>query len=143
MLGFLTRMVLSVFLDSEGRKALARRAYVTRLEDELKVEMAKTNALVKAMNSQAGQSLGISDKRQGEIETAMVNQAKAQEALNELDLETRQRMLESALAKPHANPPEEVQAAAETGEGGHHRPEMVVAASDVDDEELFGDERNS
>lgn len=140
MLGFLTRMILSLFLDSEGRKALARRAYVTRLEDELKVEMAKTNALVKAMNSQAGQSLGISDKRQGEIHNAMANQVKAQEALNELDLETRQRMLESALDKPHTDPlPEE----AGTVEGGPHRPEMVVAASDVDDEELFGDERNN
>ena len=130
MLGFITRMFLSMFLDQEGRRALARRAYVTQLEDELKVEMAKTNALVKAMNTQAGQSLGISDKRQTEIQTAMVNQAKAQEALGELDLETRQRMLESALDKPHTDP---VQA--------EYEPEIVVAASETDDDELFGDER--
>ena len=132
MLGFITRMLLSMFLDKEGRRALARRAYVTKLEDELKVEMAKTNALVKAMNTQAGQSLGISDKRQTEIQTAMVNQAKAQEALGELDLETRQRMLESALDKPQTEP---VQA--------EYEPEIVVAASETDDDELFGTERDT
>jgi hypothetical protein len=137
LLGFLVRMVMSMFLDQEGRRALARRAYVSKLEDELKVEMAKTNALVKAMNSQADQSLGISDKRQAEIQTAMVNQAKAQEALNELDLETRQRMLESALDKPGVD-----EVAPPANGSGDYQPEMVVAASDTDDEELFGDNKS-
>jgi len=141
VLAFLTRMVLSMFLDAEGRRALARRSYVTKLEDELKVEMAKTNALVKAMNSQADQSLGISDKRQSEIQTAMVNQARAQEALSELDLETRQRMLESALDKPHANPLPEAEVEAEQTSDAEHVPEMVVAGSKTDDEELFGENK--
>ena len=132
MIGFFTRMFLSMFLDEEGRRALARGAYVAKLEDELKVEMAKTNALVKAMNVQADQSLGISDKRKTEIQTAMTNQAKAQEALGELDLETRQRMLESALDKPHADPPP-----------ADYKPEIVVAASETEDEELFGGENKS
>jgi hypothetical protein len=136
VLGFLTRMVVSMFLDKEGRRALARRAYVSSLEDELKVEMAKTNALVKAMNTQADQSLGISDKRQVEIQTALANQGKAQEALGELDLETRQRMLESALDKPHVDP-----APAENADPAYD-PKIVVAASEVDDDELFGSERD-
>ena len=142
MLAFLTRMVLSMFLDAEGRRALARRSYVTKLEDELKVEMAKTNALVKAMNSQADQSLGISDKRQSEIHTAMANQARAQEALGELDLETRQRMLESALDRPHSEPPSQAEIVAEATPDGEHVPEMVVAGSQTDDEELFGDKKS-
>ena len=146
MLGFLTRMVLSMFLDEEGRRALARRAYVTKLEDELKVEMAKTNALVKAMNTQADQSLGISDKRRQEVEVALANQAKAQEALSELDLETRQRMLESALDKPHADPAPAAKPALRpqpAEDAGNHQPEIVVAGSEMDDEELFGSEREN
>lgn len=99
-------MFLSLFLDKEGRNALARRAQIQQLESDLKIEMAKTNALIKAMNRQGEQKLGISEGRQAEIAVAMQSQAKAQEALNELDPETRKRMIERVLADEQARLPQ-------------------------------------
>lgn len=98
-------MFLSLFLDKEGRAALARRAQVSSLEDELKIEMAKTNALITALNKQGKQQLGISDARRVEIDTALASQVKAQEALSELDPDTRRRMIERALADQQAAEP--------------------------------------
>ncbi len=105
MLGFFVRLFLSVFLDKEGRRALARRAQVSSLEDELKIEMAKTNALISALNKQGKQQLGISDARRAEIEAALASQTKAQEALSELDPGTRRLMIERALADQLASQP--------------------------------------
>jgi len=106
VIGFIVRMFLSFFLDKEGRQALARGAHVKQLEDELKIEMAKTNALIKALNTQGSQSLGISDDRQAEITQALESQTRAQAALNELDPETRRRMIERVLAEePKAEGP--------------------------------------
>lgn len=105
MINFLVRMVISMFLDKDGRQALARRAHLQSLEDELKIEMAKTNALISALNSQGKQQLGISDARRAEIDTALASQMKAQEALEELDPETRRLMIERALSEQDANKP--------------------------------------
>ncbi len=105
MLGFFVRLFLSLFLDKEGRRALARRAQVSSLEDELKIEMAKTNALISALNKQGKQQLGISDARRAEIDNALASQTKAQEALSELDPGTRRLMVERALADQLASQP--------------------------------------
>jgi len=105
LFSFLARMVISMFLDKDGRQALARRAHLQGLEDELKVEMAKTNALISALNNQGKQQLGISDARRAEIDTALASQMKAQEALEELDPETRRLMIERALNDQEANNP--------------------------------------
>jgi hypothetical protein len=114
VIGFILRMILSIFLDKEGRIALARRAQVSSLEDELKIEMAKTNALVKALNQQGDQRLGISETRKAEVQSALASQAKAQEALSELYPETRRRMIERALVDQPATAP----AKAETAQPG-------------------------
>ncbi len=106
MIGFIVRLFLSLFLDKDGRQALARRAHINQLEDELKIEMAKTNALINALNKQGDQALGISDDRQAEIAKALESQTRAQAALNELDPETRRRMIERVLAdEPQVNGP--------------------------------------
>ena len=105
LFSFLARMVISMFLDKDGRQALARRAHLQGLEDELKVEMAKTNALISALNNQGKQQLGISDARRAEIDTALNSQMKAQEALEELDPETRRLMIERALSDQEASNP--------------------------------------
>jgi len=106
LIGFFVRLFLSLFLDKEGRQALARRAQVSSLEDELKIEMAKTNALISAINKQGKQQLGISDARRAEIDTALLSQAKSQEALSELDPDTRRLMIERALSDQQAAQPQ-------------------------------------
>lgn len=72
-------LVLSLFLDEEGRKALARRSQTSQLKNELNIERAKTNALVAAINLQGKQNLGISDKRRARIAAAFKSQIRVQD----------------------------------------------------------------
>jgi len=75
MLGFFAKLILSLFLDEEGRRALARREHVSHLDDELKIEMAKTNALIASLNKQGNQKFGVSDERQAKISKALESQS--------------------------------------------------------------------
>lgn len=104
---------------------------MSSLEDELKIEMAKTNALIAAMNKQGNQQLGISDARKAEIDTALASQAKAQEALSELDPDTRRRMIERALADQQAASP---QAAAQPVKAEVIEPGAIVEGLDEEGE---------
>ena len=65
------KLILSLFLDKEARDIFARRSQTFQLANELRLERAKTNALVTALNRQGDQNFSISDERLAKIASAL------------------------------------------------------------------------